>query len=488
MARPAPRLLRALLPGLLAGALSFGQAWATQYPLTVTDEAGRQVTIPAKPERVALQDGRDITLLALLDREDPFRRLVIWNDIPSRDDPAMWAALRQAWPDAAAIPDMGFGDDGQMDAERLLAARPQLVVAQRRALDTMTQAGVVQRLQDLHIPLLVVDSFNDPVGGVERSVGLLGQALDRESEAKDYTDYYTAHLNRLTTAIDGVPAAQRPSVFVEVLAGRQGISQCCFTHGDVGWGKLVAAVGARNIGSELLGGHPAGDVTLETAIEQRPDVYIMTGTARSTPGTALVPFGYGGDPAAVDAALARLEGRPGFARIGAVQAGRVVGLWHSFYNHNYNIVGLEYLAKAAYPALFPDLDPMATWHEILARFTRLPDSPVLLAAPARRPRPRRSDRNRAAGRRGAGRQPRRLSTAGSVAGAAGHRAGAGRPGLRGRRSRHRVRRARLGRGGRGAAASLRPPTRRSRPSCGTSACRSPSPPCWRGSAWRCRGR
>ncbi len=382
MARHAPRLLRALLPGLVAGILAAAPAWATQYPLTVTDEAGRQVTIPAQPERVALQDGRDVTLLALLDRQDPFQRLVIWNNIPSRDDPAMWAGLRQAWPAAGAIPDMGFGDDGQMDAERLLAARPQLVVAQRRALDTMTESGVVQRLQNLHIPLLVIDSFNDPVGGVPRSVGLLGQALDREDEARDYTTFYADHLNRLTAAIQSVPQAERPSVFVEVLAGRQGVSQCCFTHGDVGWGKLVAAIGARNIGSELLGQHPTGDVTMETAIERRPDVYVMTGTARSTPGTSLVPFGYGGEQAGVDAALARLAARPGFAQIGAARAGRVFGIWHSFYNHNYNIVGLEYLAKFAYPQIFTDLDPMATWHEILSRFTRLPDSPILFAAPA----------------------------------------------------------------------------------------------------------
>lgn len=63
MARKSVRSL--LLTALLATPLL---SYATQYPLTVTDLDGRQVTLAKEPQRIILQDGRDIMTLALLDR------------------------------------------------------------------------------------------------------------------------------------------------------------------------------------------------------------------------------------------------------------------------------------------------------------------------------------------------------------------------------------------------------------------------------------
>lgn len=55
---------------------------ATQYPLTVTDIDGQEIEIKREPQRIVLQDGRDIMALALLDKENPFQRLVAWNNLP----------------------------------------------------------------------------------------------------------------------------------------------------------------------------------------------------------------------------------------------------------------------------------------------------------------------------------------------------------------------------------------------------------------------
>jgi iron complex transport system substrate-binding protein len=381
------RLLRGALGALclcLMGGLVL-PARAATYPMTVTDEAGRQVTITAEPHRLALQDGRDISALALLDRDNPFQRLVIWNNMVSRVDPVFWAALQKAWPAANSAVDMGFNDNGQVDAERLLAARPDLIVAQRRAETPLTDSGVMRQLDALHIPVLFIDSFDDPVNGVEQSVTLLGKVLGREAEAQQYVGYYKAHLKALQDGIASVPASQRPLVFVEPLAGRAGADGCCNTQGDVGWGQLVSAIGARNLGRELLGGKHSGEVTLETVIERKPDVYVMTGTGRNRPGSTMAPMGYEAAAANADKAFQLLERRPGFAALKAAEDDRVFGIWHNFYNHNYNVVALEFLAKFAYPQLFAKLDPNATWHEIVTRFTHLPDVPVLLAVKAPAP-------------------------------------------------------------------------------------------------------
>ncbi len=46
-------------------------AMAQNWPVTVTDLDNRSVTIPKEPQRIILQDGRDILALALLERDNP---------------------------------------------------------------------------------------------------------------------------------------------------------------------------------------------------------------------------------------------------------------------------------------------------------------------------------------------------------------------------------------------------------------------------------
>ena len=375
------RILAALLACAAAAATALptrAQA-ATQYPLTVTDMAGRQVTIAQEPQRIALQDGRDGMMLTLLDRDAPFARVAIWNNLLSRDDKATWRLLAKQWPAADAIPDMGFGDNGQVDLERLLAARPQLVVFERRTLASLTEAGVPQKLAELGIPLLAVDTFTNPVPGAADSVTLLGKILNRAPEAADYTTYYNAQLKQITDKTAAI--TPQPRIFMEALAGRSGPEQCCFTHGNVGWGKLVQAIGAHNIGSDLLTNN-SGDVTLETVLAQKPDVYVMTGSQSTRPNNAFAPFGYDADPGAVQTALHRLEQRPGFAQLQAAKDNRVFGIWHLYYSNVFNIVGMEYLAKFAYPDAFKTLDPADTYRTILAKFTHIPPEPFLFAAAA----------------------------------------------------------------------------------------------------------
>jgi iron complex transport system substrate-binding protein len=364
---------------LACGLIAAKPAAATTYPLTVTDTAGRTVTIPHEPQRLVLQDGRDMMMLALLDRADPLARVKTWNNLERRDDANAWALIAQKWPGADAIPDMGFSDDGEVNTEQVLAAHPDLVIAERRTEGALESAGVMQQLAALHIPLIFVDTTIQPVIDAPKSVTILGQVLNREAEAKDYTDFYAAHLAQITETTNTITPKAR--VFVEALAGRSGPDQCCFTHGHFGWGALLDAIGVVNIGGQLLHS-PSGDVTLETVLAQKPDVYVMTGSQGAHRPAVFANFGYNADNAAIQKALGRLEQRPGFAELKPAQDGRVWGIWHQFYSHPFNIVGLEYLAKFAYPQPFANLDPAATYREIITRFTDLPVGAFTFAEPA----------------------------------------------------------------------------------------------------------
>lgn len=367
---------------LLALAYACGlsaQAMATTYPLTLTDTSGQSLTIKQEPKRIVVQDGRDILTLALLDRADPFARLVAWNNLLKKSDGETWKILRNKWPEADGIIDMGFSDKGEVNLESVIAKQPDLMVAQLRSKPSLSQTGVLDKLKALNIPVLFIDTMLKPVENTPKSITLLGETLNRESEAKQYTDFYQQHYQNI---LDKTKAVEpKPLVFIEAKAGLNGLESCCFTHSHVGWGGMIEAVGARNLGSALLPG-ATGDVSLEKVISMKPDAYIVSGSQWATKTNAAVPFGYGVTQQQVDDAFNRMKQRPGFAQVTAVKEGRFYGIYHNFYNHPYNIVGLEYLAKFIYPNQFKELDPAKTYSEILSRFTEVPEGKGILGAQA----------------------------------------------------------------------------------------------------------
>ncbi|CAX59409.1 ABC transporter-like, substrate binding protein [Erwinia billingiae Eb661] len=368
-----------LLASLLALSTATFSAVATTYPVTLTDSDGQQVTLKQEPKRVVLQDGRDILTLALLDRDDPFQRLVAWNNLLKKSDAPTWELMEKKWPEAKKIIDMGFSDKGEVNLESVVAEHPDLMIAQLRSKPSLSQGGVLDKMKQLGIPVLFIDTFEQPVVDTPKSITSLGVALNRESEAKAYTDFYQQHYQAIINKTRDVKP--QPQVFIEAKAGLGGLESCCFTHAHVGWGAMVEAVGAKNIGSGLLPG-ATGDISLEKVIAMKPDVYIVSGSQWASKNNAAVPFGYNVTQAQVDQAFDKMKQRPGFSEVSAISNHRFYGLYHNFYNHPYNIVGLEYLAKFIYPQQFTELDPANTWKEIVTRFTKVPLGKGVLGAQA----------------------------------------------------------------------------------------------------------
>lgn len=268
MARKSVRSL--LLTALLATPLL---SYATQYPLTVTDLDGRQVTLAKEPQRIILQDGRDIMTLALLDRDNPFKRLVAWNNLAKKRD----VATADAENDVAPVghdPDMGFSDKGNVDLESVIARQPDLMIAQLRARPALMESGVIDKLSALHVPVLFVDYEIAPAKDTAPASTCWAKSLTARA-AKAFTDYYRQQLQSIRQKTATI--TPKANVFVEALAGNS--DACCFTHGHSGWGGLVEAVGANNIGSQLLPG-ASGFVSLEKIISMKPDAWIMTGSKR----------------------------------------------------------------------------------------------------------------------------------------------------------------------------------------------------------------
>ncbi|AUU84018.1 ABC transporter substrate-binding protein [Leclercia adecarboxylata] len=352
-------------------------AQAQSWPVTVKDMDNRTVTVEHEPQRIILQDGRDIFALALLVRENPFARVVAWNNLPKKQDTETWNVLKRKWPEAEKILDMKFSDQGNVDLETVLSRQPDLMIAQLRAKPSLVQSGVLTKLEALHIPVLFVDYELHPVKNTLPSIALLGQVLGQTERAQAYIDFYQQRLDKIHQRLATV--SKKPLVFIEPIAGVGGLDNgCCFTHARNGWGGLVEAAGGTNIGSQLLPG-ASGNVSVEKIISLNPDYYLMTGSKRPGKGSAIIPFGYNVPAEKVTAAFNALVARQGVAAIPAVAQGHTGALYHHFYNNPYNIVAIEALSKIFYPALFNDMDPQADYHAIIADFTHIPDENIILS-------------------------------------------------------------------------------------------------------------
>ncbi len=358
---------------LLSPLLALAQTW----PVTVKDIDNRTVTIPQEPQRIILQDGRDILTLAMLEPKDPFAKVVAWNNLPKKQDTETWNVLKRKWPEAERILDMKFSDQGNVDLETVISRKPDLMIAQLRAKPALTQSGVLTQLEALHVPVVFVDYELHPVENTRTSISLLGKVLGQPERAQAYVDFYQQRLDQIHQRL--TKAGKKPLVFIEPIAGVAGLDNgCCFTHARNGWGGLVEAAGGENIGSALLPG-ATGTVSVEKIISMNPDYYLMTGSKRPGKGTAIIPFGYNVQANAVQSAFTALLARQGVSSIPAVEKGHTGALYHHFYNNPYNIIAIEALSKIFYPTLFADVDPLADYHLLITRFTQIPDDNIILS-------------------------------------------------------------------------------------------------------------
>lgn len=354
-------------------------AVAQNWPVTVKDVDNRTVTVEHEPQRIILQDGRDIFALALLERDNPFARVVAWNNLPKKQDTETWNVLKRKWPEAEKILDMKFSDQGNVDLETVISRQPDLMIAQLRARPSLVQSGVLAQLEALHIPVVFVDYELHPVENTLPSIALLGKVMGQTERAQAYINFYQQRLDRIHQRLATV--SKKPLVFIEPIAGVGGLDNgCCFTHARNGWGGLVEAAGGTNIGSQLLPG-ATGNIAVEKIISLNPDYYLMTGSKRPGKGTAIIPFGYNVPAEDVSAAFNALLTRQGVASIPAVAQGHTGALYHHFYNNPYNIVAIETLSKIFYPTLFKDVDPLADYHAIINGFTDIPDDNIILSFP-----------------------------------------------------------------------------------------------------------
>lgn len=344
----------------------------------VTDLAGRVVTVPDHPKRVLLGEGRFVFAMALLDRQDPVARVVGWQGELKQQDPYSWAQLVKRYPKAADVPLIGKTSEASVSPEKIVSLQPDVAVFSLSGHGPGRNNPMIGALQAAGIPIVFIDFRQHPVQNTVPSMRILGQALDRQAQAEAYIAFYEDHLARVRKIVDPVPQAQRPRVFVEMLAGVW--PACCHSTGNGSFGDLLDAAGGVNVAAPVLPG-AIGDVSLEFLLDAKPDVYIATGS-RSEPGRPGLLAGPGATARVSADSLTALLGRDGIRDLDAVKRHRAYGIWHAFYNSPYNVAAIEAMTTWLYPERAASLDPQGTLDALYRQFLDVDGAGAYWTAPA----------------------------------------------------------------------------------------------------------
>lgn len=286
------------------GKPDIAQDGKTVYPLTLVDDTGTSVTIPAKPERIVSLLPSSTEILAALGQE-PIA-VTQWDDYPQ---------------DITKRAEFVFQDALNPNLEQLLSLQPDLIMF------WLTTPEATAKIRSLGIPVVVFDDKN--IAEIYETIALAGQIIDRQEEANLVIAQMKAKEKGIEEKLAQLPVAEKRKVWLEVDSNLFTAGQGTFLD------EIITKAGGINIAQDIQGW---GQFNSEQVIARDPDVIIET-------------YSYA-DPNAIE----KIRNRQGWANVQAVKNNRVIGLENNIISRQGPriIDGLELTAKAIYPELFPE--------------------------------------------------------------------------------------------------------------------------------------
>jgi iron complex transport system substrate-binding protein len=243
--RPAMAALFALL-------LFLPMQWSNQasaQPVTVADDEGRTVLVPAPAQRIVSLAPSLTELLFSMGAGSQIVGVMDYSNYP---------------PEALSLPVVGRYD--MLDMERIVALRPDLIVAWRSG----NPRGSLQRLAELGIPVYIAepDSLESIASHLERLGALTGQQLSAAALAAEFRQQLAALRQRFQNE-------ESVRVFYQVWN-----SPMISVGGTELINDIISVCGGLNIFAEL----PTGPkVNLEDVLARNPQIIIASGSDESAP-------------------------------------------------------------------------------------------------------------------------------------------------------------------------------------------------------------
>jgi iron complex transport system substrate-binding protein len=276
------------------------------YPLTVTDDAGRTVEIPAEPERIVSLAPSNTEIVCVLDACDRLVGVTDFDDFP---------------PEVAEVPDVVIG--AVVDIELVVEADPDLILA---AGNELTPSSVITELSDLGYPVVVL--YPETLDAILDNIELVGLAINAVETAEGITEHMAEHIAEVADAVAGEPT---PRTFYEVGLFEGAI----YTAGEDSFlAGLIETAG----GDPITGDPLTTAIALEDLVAADPEVILLGDAAY--------------DPTITPESVAA---RPGWEGMTAVTSGRIEVMEEDLVITRPGprvIDGLEALAMAIHPDAF----------------------------------------------------------------------------------------------------------------------------------------
>jgi iron complex transport system substrate-binding protein len=242
-----------IVPILIAAAL-YTTAPHAHAAITVTDDTGATVTLPAPAQRVISLAPHVTELLYAAGGGAKIVGAVSYSDYP---------------PEAQQLPRVG--DNKALDLERIVALQPDLIVVWRHG----NAQRQLDRLRELHVPLF----FSEPhhLDDVAVSLTKLGQLLGTSPTADTAAAAYRRDIARLRAQYASRPPV---SVFYQVWD-----KPLMTLNGEHMVSDVITLCGGRNVFAGLQPLVPT--VSTEAVLAANPEAIVTAAPGATRPDTSL---------------------------------------------------------------------------------------------------------------------------------------------------------------------------------------------------------
>ena len=146
----------------------------------------------------------------------------------------------------------------------------------------------------------------------------------------------------------------KKKVYVEL--GNLGAKEIGNSYGNYLWGSLVKTAGGNNIAEGKVESY--GPLSPEYILQVNPEVVFLAGSRWTNDAGDRVLIGFGVKPEQTSQRMTPYTQRVGWEKLDAIKNGKVFAVDHGGLRTIYDYVYVQYIAKALYPELFVDVEPM----------------------------------------------------------------------------------------------------------------------------------
>ena len=353
---------------LVSGSFCVNQLEAEE--ITVTDLAGRDVSLNVPVKNVVLASSRYIHEFSAVAGKNFASKIVGWSSDLANYDQDSYTKYKEAFPEIETIPDVGAMGKGTFSVEKVIALEADAVLVPLWEFELGKSQEFTERLEQVGIPVIFLDFWKDPFTHPPQSIQLLGKILGEEQRAQEIANFYQEQVDIVYSRLKTLNKP-KPTVYIE--SGWKGPSEYGSAYGNNGWGAVVTRAGGKNIAEDVI--EKTAQINPEYLFKTNPQIIIITGSFWTTTSDSM-RLGYYATPDESQKLLQGFLTRPGWNELDAVKHHAVFSIFHGFSFRIYNFAAIQQFAKWFYPDVFQDIDPEKNLQEFHQRFSAVDYSGV----------------------------------------------------------------------------------------------------------------